>query len=396
MPRPLLRVSVDARPLDIRYMRAQGIGRYAHGLVGPLAQVASERHGELVLLRKGAAEPGAFAGELPAGVTSHRLRRPPVPTRFADWPEHVLLPVDLRRLRVAVHHSLSIYRSALRTGVPSVMTMHDVVPLMWPELYLRTGWMHRTLYRAARNARLILAVSEAARRDVIHHLGLSPERVLCVPEAADERFRPADPRPARERFALEGPYVLFVGGLATRDPRKNVEGLIDAYADWRRAEGRPELLVLSGQLGPAAEQLRERADRTGAPVVFTGFVDDAQLPSLISGASCFVTATRYEGFGLPALEAVSCGTPVVAFDAGAVPEVAGPGCLAVTDGDTAALMRAVSRVCDEPELRQALSERGRRHAGRYSWRRTAELTWDAYERVARSAAAPAYAGGSNP
>lgn len=387
-----LRVSVDARPLDITYMRAQGIGRYAHGLLGPLAQVAAGRDGELVLLRDGRAAPGAFAGEPPFRATSYRVRRPPVPARFADWPEHVLLPLDLRRLRAGVHHSLSIYRSAARPGMPTVMTVHDVVPLMWPELYLRTGWMHRTLYRAARNAQLILAVSETARRDVIDHLALSPERVLYVPLAADERFRPIDPRPSRERLGLQAPYILFVGGLATRDPRKNLEALIDSYASWRRAQRRPELLVLTGQLGPAGEELRRYADRAGAPVLFTGFVADEQLPSLLSGASCFVTATRYEGFGLPALEAVSCGTPVVAFDAGAVPEVAGPGCLTAPDGDTAALMRAVARVCDEPELRQTLSTQGRRHARRYSWLRTAELTWQAYERAARAPAPPTASG----
>lgn len=366
-------------------MRAQGIGRYAHGLVGPLAEVAAEGGGELVLLRAGNPSPDAFAGAGAPRARALRLRRPPLPAHLADWPEHLLLPLDLRRLGVDVHHSLSIYRAALRPGVPNVTTVHDVVPLMWPDLYLRTGWMHRALYRAARHAQLVLAVSETARRDVISQLDLSPERVLCVPEAAGEGFRPADAGPARAWLGLEGPYLLYVGGLATRDPRKNVEALIDAYAGWRRAARRAEVLVLAGQLGPAAAGLRERAERSGAPVVFTGFVEDKLLPSLLSGASCFVTASRYEGFGLPALEAISCGTPVVAFDAGAVPEVAGPGCLTAPEGDTAALLRAAARVCDEPELRRTLSERGIEHARRYSWRRTAELTWEAYERVAAEA-----------
>ncbi|MDQ3644403.1 MAG: glycosyltransferase, partial [Actinomycetota bacterium] len=134
--------------------------------------------------------------------------------------------------------------------------------------------------------------------------------------------------------------------------------------------------------GPTGETLRARAERAGVGAVFTGFVADEDLPALLSGASCFVTASRYEGFGLPALEAIACGTPVVAFDVGAVPEVAGPGCLAVRDGDGDALMRAVARVCDDSALRRRLSTEGLAHARRYSWRRTAELTWQAYEHVA--------------
>ena len=377
-----LRVTVDARPLDIDYVRSQGIGRYAHGLLGPLGAVAAERGGELVLLRAPTGAPSAYAGAVGAGATVRRVRRPPVPSRFADWPEQVLLPLDLLRARPSVHHALSIYRAAVRTGVPTVMTMHDVIPLMWPEQYLRTGLMHRMLYRAARRARLLLAVSDASRRDVIAHLGVPPERVLCVPEAADDRFAPADPSAARVRLGFDGPYLLYVGGLSSADPRKNLEGLIDAFAEWAREHERAETLVLAGGVGEAGRALQARASASGAPVRFTGFVPDEELPSLYSGASCFVTASRYEGFGLPALESISCGTPVAAFDAGAVPEVAGPGAVCVAVDDLGALLRAAGRVCDDPALRERLASEGRRHARRYSWRRTAELTWDAYERAA--------------
>jgi glycosyltransferase involved in cell wall biosynthesis len=117
-------------------------------------------------------------------------------------------------------------------------------------------------------------------------------------------------------------------------------------------------------------------------VLLTDFVPDAELPALYSGASCLLTASRYEGFGFSALEAIACGTPVVAYNTGAVPEVAGPGALLAPPGDAAALMRAVGRVCDDRELAERLSSEGRRHAARFSWRRTAELTWDVYERVA--------------
>ena len=158
--------------------------------------------------------------------------------------------------------------------------------------------------------------------------------------------------------------MLYVGSLD--DPRKQVRSLVEAFAAWKRAEGRGRAWC-----SPAA------ARRPRSPVwKASGFVPDEDLPALYSGAECLVTASRYEGFGLPALEALACGTPVVAYDAGAIPEVAGPGALLAPAGDAAALMAAVGRVCDEPELRAELSDAGRRHAAGFSWRAAAEATWD--------------------
>jgi len=378
-----LHVTVDARPLDIEYLRAQGIGRYAHGLLGPLARVAAEHGGRLSVLRAPSGTPSPFGAGPGEGADVRRLRRPPFPARYADVLEQVALPLDLGRVRPALHHSLSLYRAPVYPRVPHVMTMHDVVPLMWPERYLRTGLLHKMLYRAARRADLLLAISQAARRDIVSHLGVDPVAVEYVPLAADERFAPADPAEFRGRLGLTGPYLAWVGGLGTHDPRKDVEGLVTSFAAWQHAEDRPETLVLAGGVGPAGRELERLAASSGARVAFPGFVPDEKLPALYSGARCFVTASRYEGFGLPALEAISCGTPVVAFRAGAVPEVAGAGALLVQDGDHPALMRAAGRVCDDQELRARLSAGGLEHAQGYSWRRTAQATWAAYERVAR-------------
>lgn len=377
-----LKVAVDARPLDIAYLRAQGLGRYAQGLLGPLSAVAQERGGQLVALRSRRPAPDSYGLDSAPGLRVRRLRRPPVPARLADLPEQLLLPLDLRRCGATVNHALSIYRAAAHPGVPTVMTVHDVAPLMWPEHYLRTGILHRLLYVAARRAQLVLADSEAARSDIARHLGVPPERIVTVPLAAGEGFAPVDPRPARSMLGFDGPYLLYVGGLANHDWRKNLRGLIEGFAEWRRANRRTETLVLAGGIGPEGRELMRLARELGAPVALPGFVSDSDLPVLFSGAACFVTASRYEGFGLPALEAISCGTPVAAFAAGAVPEVAGAGAITVPDGDLPALMRAAQSVCDDPELRARLRAGGLAHAERYSWRRTAELTWDAYERAA--------------
>ena len=373
---------MDGRPLDVPELRSQGIGRYAHGLLGQLDQVADDRGGRLVVLRRrgGAGSPFGAANGWPH--EQRFLRRPPLPRRAVELVEQALLPLDLMRLGASAHHSLSLYGTPVVSRAPVVVTSHDVAPLQWPELYLQTGVAHRVLYRALRRASAVICASGAARDDLLEHVEVDPDRVVVIPEGVDEAFRPADPTAVRTRLGLSDPYLLYVGGLVHADPRKDLEGLIDAFADWSRAESRPETLVLAGAVGAAGRELERRARAAGARVTLAGFVEDVELPALYSGASCFVTASRYEGFGLPVLEAIACGTPVAAYEAGAIPETAGPGALLAAPGEPTELMRAVGRVCDEPALAERLAAEGRRHAEDFSWRRTAELTWDVYGGVA--------------
>lgn len=377
-----LRVAIDARPLDLDFTKHQGVGRYADALVRELPSIAAEHGGELVLLRARGVTDSAFGDGAGAGTETRALRRPPLPNRLAELAEQALLPLDLRRVRAQVHHSLSIYRTPLRPGVPAVVTVHDVIPLMWPDEYFRTGAIHRMLYAAVRRASGLIVPCQAVRDDVTRHLGVPADRMAVVPYAAGEHFVPSDQSGVRERLNLDGPYVVFVGGLTQADPRKQVELLIDTFARWSRERDRPETLVLAGRIGPGGAPLVERAERLGARVMFTDFLPDEELPALLSGARCHVTATRYEGFGLTALEAISCGTPVACFEVGALPEVAGPGGLLSPEGDGEALMRSVELLCDDDELRARLSAEGLEHARGFSWRTTAEATWAVYETAA--------------
>jgi glycosyltransferase involved in cell wall biosynthesis len=377
-----LRVALDARALDLPYLRGQGIGRYTAALLDALGPVSRERGGELVVLRSGADSPFAADGAGPQ-VETWRVWRPQVPDTLAIACEQPLLRWDLRRIRAHVLHSSSIYRAVPAPGLPSVVALHDVIPLLFPDDYMRSGVLYRLMYAAARRADLLLTVSESARRDIVAHLNVASESVVVVPGAAHPRFRPTPPDPdLLAGLGITQPYVLYVGGLAERDPRKGVDELIDAFTGWAAADERPETLVLTGRLGGAAGPLRDRARRTAGRIVFTGFVPDEKLPALYSGASCLVTCSHYEGFGLPALEALACGTPVAAYRVGAHEEVVGPGALLVDDGKTEALMLAVQVLADHHDLRVRLTDAGQAHAARFSWQRSAELTWEAYERVA--------------
>jgi glycosyltransferase involved in cell wall biosynthesis len=377
-----LRVALDARALDLPYLRGQGIGRYTSALLESLGPVSRERGGELVVLRSGGAGSPFAAGTNGEDSRTVLLRRPNVPDRVAIPGEQAFLPWDLRRVGARILHSSSIYRAVPAPGVPWVVGLHDVIPLQFPEEYMRSGLLYRLMYGAVRRAGLILTVSEQARRDIVAHLRVAADSVVVVPGAADPRFHPTAPDEAfLAQLGIRRPYVLYVGGLAERDPRKGVSELIEAFASWTAAQERPEMLVLTGRLGAATSSLREEARASGATVVFTGFVPDAQLPALYSGATCLVTASHYEGFGLPSLEALACGTPMAGYRVGAHEEVAGPGALLVDDGNTNALMLGVQVIADDQDLRARLAGAGQAHAARFSWRRSAELTWDAYERV---------------
>ncbi len=377
-----LRVAVDARALDLPYLRGQGIGRYTSALLDALGPVSRERGGELVVLRSGTDSPFETDGPGPQGET-WRVWRPQLPDMVAIACEQPLLRWDLRRVRADVLHSSSIYRVVPAPGIPSVVALHDVIPLLFPDDYMRSGALYRLMYAAARRAELLLTVSERARRDIVAHLNVPPESIVVIPGAAHPRFRPTRRNPdLLAGLGLRQPYVLYVGGLAERDPRKGVEELINAFAEWSAAQDRPETLALCGRLGAAAGPFRDQARRSGARIVFTGFVPDEKLPALYSGANCLVTCSRYEGFGLPALEALACGTPVAAYRVGAHEEVAGPGALLVDEGKTDALMLAVQVLSDHHDTRVRLADAGQAHAARFSWRRSAELTWEAYERVA--------------
>jgi alpha-1,3-rhamnosyl/mannosyltransferase len=273
----------------------------------------------------------------------------------------------------------------LPTRAPLVVTVHDVLPLQQPQWYSRFArtTVVAALRFAARHAAGIITPSRAVARDVIEVLGVDRERISVVPEGVDRTFV-AEPEPHAVRAVCEqfgvipGQFVLTLGAIG---PRKNVETLIEALATVP-PEVRPILLV-AGADGGSLGALRQRAEATGTAgqVRWAGRVCDTDLTALLHGAAGLAHPSRYEGFGLPVLEAMAAGTPVLAAAAGALPELVADGGVLIDPDDIAGWAAALVRLVADEAWAAGLASRGRYRAEPYTWPAAARTTWRAYDEV---------------
>jgi glycosyltransferase involved in cell wall biosynthesis len=373
-------VGLNAQLLDFsQTYRSGGISRYIYHLLAQLRALATDD------------EFSVFVGRLPvdgalAPTPRFRLRAAGLPT---DRPlvrivwEQALQPGVLRRAGVDLLHSLAFAQPLLWRG-PSVVSFMDLSFLRFPRAFRRGNRLYlTTMARAAvRRADHLLAISESTRQDLIRLLGARPEQVTVTYCGVDSAFRPLDAavvRAYRERRGLPERFILYVGTL---EPRKNVPRLLEAYAALRRQGSAPPL-VLAGARGWGRLGIEARLRTLGLEdsVRLLGYVPTAELPLCYNAAGLFVYPSLYEGFGLPPLEALACGTPVVASNASSVPEAVGDAALLVDPRDTAALTRALAAALDDASLRERLRATGLQQAQRFSWRRMAEQTHAVYHGV---------------
>jgi glycosyltransferase involved in cell wall biosynthesis len=367
-----MRLGVDGRELAAG--TRTGIGRY----VREVLRAAAARGWRAVVYGDAATELADPAPE----VTLRRLVAP-----GTRWWDQVVLPRALARDGVQVFLS-PYYKGPVAAPCPVVLTVHDLY-------FIGYGGRRRRLRDAvlgaaarvyARRARAIVTDSEYSRRAVVARLGVPPDKVTAIGVAVGAEFVPSPlAEAARARYGTPGAYVLYVGNFM---PHKNVDGLLRAWAALPAPLRAGHRLVLAG--GDAARRPRlealARALAVEASVAFPGRIDDADLPGLYSACAAFVLPSLDEGFGLPAVEAMACGAPVVVSDRGALPEIAGPGALVVDVAAEGALAQALVRVLREPEFRDALRRRGRARAADFAPARTASHVVDLLERVARGRA----------
>jgi len=238
----------------------------------------------------------------------------------------------------------------------------------------------------ARRAAEIITVSEYSRQDICATYGIAPERITVTPEAVAAQFAPitsaSELQNVRRKYGIERDYLLALGSI---QPRKNLVRLIEAYAYLRESHPSRELplLVIAGKRAWLENEVFRVAKTSAASrdVIFTGYVPDSELPALYSGALCFIYPSYFEGFGLPPLEAMKCGTPVIAGNRTSLPEVIGDAGILIDPYDQKDLASAIANLIFNKELRRDLSARGLVRARAFNWRTTAKLTLQVYQQA---------------
>ncbi len=359
--------------------RRAGVSNYVEALLTHLGEVDRDNRYTIYTTRGLSRD----ALGLPPNFTIRPSRLPTINPRVRIPWEQLLAPLLLRSIRADVFHGV-LNVAPLFCPVPSVITIHDLAFLSFPQTFRRLNrsyltWATRV---SARRAARILAVSEATKQEIVRLLGIPAEKIVVTHNACDARFAPPDPVALdafRRRVGLPERFILFVGTL---EPRKNLPTLLDAYA--RIAPSTDVPLIIGGGKGWLYDEIFARAEslNLGDRVRFAGYIDGVDLPLWYAAATVFTLPSLYEGFGMPLLEAMACGTPVVTTTSSSLPEVVGDAGLTVPPTDADALGAALLRLLDDAELHAELRERGLRRARLFSWRATAERTLAVYQDAA--------------
>jgi glycosyltransferase involved in cell wall biosynthesis len=366
-------VAIMGRSLRGRF---SGVVRYTHELIGALAPSLG---GDLTV----------FLTDAPDGIEAEGVRRVrapfPTPNEYARafW-EQTLVPFQVARLRPDVFHSPN-YILPVALSCPAVVTVHDLcfldldVQRLRSHLYLRALTSH-----AVRRAARVICVSEATRDDVVRHYPHAAERIRVIGEGVALRFERRSEDEVQEiagRLGITGPYVLFVGTL---EPRKNLVRLIRAFADAIADGELPHHLVIAGGTGWMDAAIREawQSSPARSRIRFVGYVSEDDLPGLYSGADLFAYLSLDEGYGLPPLEAMACGAPVLSSSAGSLPEVLGQAAELVDPQDEGGIARALSGLLRDRRRRHRLARAGVVQASRHRWSRVAEQTMAVYREAA--------------
>ncbi|GAA0129021.1 glycosyltransferase family 1 protein [Methanococcus maripaludis] len=265
-----------------------------------------------------------------------------------------------------------------------VITVYDDIPFHFPEYFTKsTRYRHELLLQKTLNSSdKIISISENTKRDVINHFKIPEDKIKVIPLAANENFKKVDENETskiKSKYNINFPFILYVGTL---EPRKNIPSLLNAFYIIKK-QGIPHKLVIAGGKGWKYKEIFETIDKLNLQndVIFTGYVPDEDLPGLYNAADLFVYPSLYEGFGLPPLEAMQCGTPVITSNTSSLPEVVGDAGIMINPYDVDELANKMYEVLTNEKLRKEMSKKGLERAKLFSWKKCAEEHLKVYEEV---------------
>lgn len=369
-----MRIGIDARL--VYYSRA-GIGQYILGLLRGMTQILGAKPRDEIHVLKSRKDKnfplnGSAFSIHPLWTPSHHP--------LEQW----ILPLEITSLGLDLLHSPD-FIPPFRRNCKSVITIHDLAFLLYPHfLTAESARYYGQIDQAVRKTDHIIAVSLATKNDAVRLLGVPEKKITVIYEAANPLFTPAsEPVPAsilQEKFGLDQPYLLFV---STIEPRKNLSTLLRAFRKLKNEYRTDVLLAVAGEKGWLYQEVFDLTQELGLAhdVRYLGRVAEEDLKILYQGAELFVHPALYEGFGLPPLEAMACGTPTVVANVSSLPEVVGDAALLVDPWDVDSWVVAIWRVLTDSTLRRELSGKGSKRAFLFSWEKAAQETLKVYLRV---------------
>jgi glycosyltransferase involved in cell wall biosynthesis len=377
------RIGLDGRALG-NINRNRGIGRYTAQLI-PALEEAGDRF-QFVLFGYGSEpESDPEHGHLLDLMEWREIPRPRTSSPLTLTYEHLLFARTIQDAGVDLFHAID-HNMTPFLACPFMLTVHDLIPLIMRGPYLGPrAWLWMQVHRrAALKASMVVAVSDNTRVDIQRLWDIPGHRIEVIPEGVSDSYQPVeDARVLKDvaaRYGIDGPYLLYLGGF---DPRKNIHTTLLSFKRFSLEAGGRFRLVLCGDSSGFEGYLQDEIEELGlqGEVILTGFVPDRELPILCSGAALLVFLSLYEGFGLPLLEAMACGTPVLASNTSSIPEVVGDAGLLVDPLDLHGIVTGMQELAYNEKRRDMYIQRGLKRSANFTWRETARRVLGLYHRL---------------
>lgn len=371
-----MKILVDYTQIPVQRV---GVGNYAYNLVKELYDIDKENTYYIVVQDDDGSLDVFQCDRIRLIRVKHGLFRKLV---FRLLLEQVYFPYLVLKHRIDLVHSLHYSFPLVTFGAQRLITVHDMTYFTVPDLLVNTKRLYLKFFinLSTRVRSRLICVSEYTKDDLVRITGVDPRKCTVITLGRSEIFRPGisagEIESTKKKYGITAPYFLFIG---TIEPRKNIKKLITVFQEFSKVHDHYQLVIV-GKKGWHYEDVFElvSAQRLSGKVIFTGYVEEEEKPVLLNGCEVFVYPSVYEGFGIPILEAISCGAPVITSNISSMPEVAGDAAILIDPTNEEELLQAMLRLTADPAMKQELKEKGFLQAQQYTWRNTAEKTLQSY------------------